>query len=105
MQKKKGCYVYEIVTADRYELPLCVADTLDELTKLTKIKKTSLCMALERRSTIAGNCKIVKVFVKDMNFNVDDYKEFCKTENLKPGYATSLEKFRQYVGAEYDCGL
>lgn len=102
---KKNEWNYELVTADRYEQVLASADTMEGLSKLVKIKRITLVQALERKSLIAGRYRVIRVNSRDLDFDVEDYKEFCKTENLKPGYATSLQKFREYVGADYDCGL
>ena len=102
---KKHEWNYELVTADRYEQVLASADTMEGLAKLVKIKRITLTQALERKSLIAGKYRVVRIDSRDFDFDIDDYKKFCKSENLKPGYATSLQKFREYVGADYDCGL
>ena len=102
---KKHEWNYELVTADRFEQVLASADTMEGLAKAIRIERSALAHALERKSLIAGRYRIIRVDSKDLGFNVDDYHKFCKTENLKPGYATSLQRFREYIGADYDCGL
>ena len=102
---KKSNYIYVLVTADKYELPLCVADTMEDLSKMIHIKRITLTQALERKSLISGKYRVIRVNVKDLEFNFADYNEFCKTENIKPGHARSIQKFKEYIGGDYDCGL
>lgn len=102
MQVKKNQYVYQIVTADRFETVIAQGDTLEELAKVTCLKKSALSMALERKSVVAGNFKIIKVSIKDYDFNFADYLDFCKTDNLNPKSAKSLQRFKEYCGEAYD---
>ena len=105
MNNKKCNYIYTFSMADMYELPMAVADTLEDLSKLTGFGKTTLCMALERNSVVAGSFRVRKVLVNDSEFNFEDYIEFCKTEDLKPSSAISLQKFKEYCGDTYVDGL
>lgn len=102
---KKSNYVYVLITADKYELPRFVSETLEEMAKKVNLTKVALCLALERKSLICGKYRIIKVDTRDLEFNFADYNEFCKTENIKPGHARSIQRFKEYIGGDYDCGL
>lgn len=47
-ERKKPCYIYLLVTPDRYELPLAVADGLMELSRITGIAATTLSHSVNR---------------------------------------------------------
>lgn len=102
---KKNEWNYELVTADKYEQVLASADTMEGLSKLIHIKRITLAQALERKSLIAGRYRVVRVNSRDLDFDFEDYNEFCKTENIKPGHASSIQRFKEYIGGDYDCGL
>lgn len=102
MQIKKNLYLYELVTADKYETVLAFGDTLEELAGITRLNKSALAMALERNSLIRGCCRIVKVNTKEFEFNFNDYIDFCSTGDLNPKSAKSLQRFKEYCGEVYE---
>ena len=55
--------LYMMVTKDRYELPLCVADSLDELAVMVDSTKNSIASAISHAKQKGRKCKYVKVEV------------------------------------------
>lgn len=63
--------VYMMVTADKYELPIVVADTFSELEQLTGVDKSQLCRVYKRNLTIRRKrdgvlYKVIKVDIGDI---------------------------------------
>ena len=99
---KKSCYL--LVTADKYELPVCVGDTIEELSCCTGLTWTSLQRGALRNSLIAGKYRIYKiddVRSDEERFNdVSDYKQFCIKHNLRENNFKSLEAYHKYIYEE-----
>ena len=53
--------LYMLVTKDKYELPLCVADSLDELAEMVHSTKNSIASAISHAKQKDKWCKYVKV--------------------------------------------
>ena len=53
--------VYMLVTQDKYELPLVVADTVAELARLTGQKRSSVASAITHAKKKGFNSKYIKV--------------------------------------------
>lgn len=53
--------VYMLVTQDKYELPLVVADTVAELAKLTGKKRSSVASAISHAKKKGFSSRYVKV--------------------------------------------
>lgn len=98
----KKDYVYELVTADKYEMVLALAETMEDLANLVKINRKTLVSALSSRSLIAGQYRVVKVNTKNFEFNFEDYLDFCSTGDLNPKSAKSLQRFKEYCGEAYE---
>lgn len=91
--------VYVLVNNDDLELPLLVCDTLEEIFKSTGFNVSTLFMAIQRNSVIAGKYRLRKVDIcepEDKFNDVKGYIAFCKQECIKPTYFTSLVRYRQY---------
>lgn len=103
--KKEVKFIYILVSADKYEFPRAVGDTIEDISRQSNLSWECLQRAFLRNSLIAGKYWLRRVNAKDLEFNFADYSEFCKTEGLKPGHAKSLQKFREYCGNRCDYGL
>ena len=55
--------VYMLVTQDKYELPLVVADTVAELARLTGQKRSSVASAITHAKKKGFSSKYVKVIL------------------------------------------
>lgn len=53
--------LYMLVTKDEYELPLCVAGSLDELAEMVHSTKNSIASAISHAKQKGKKCKYVKV--------------------------------------------
>lgn len=60
---KQNNAVYMLVTQDRYELPLIVADTMAELARLTGQKRSSVASAISHAKKKGFNSQYVKVVI------------------------------------------
>ena len=62
-----GALVYMQITTDEYELPVAVAESLDELSKIVGVTKTSIWHSINRRETgrLKGKSKYIRVFLDD----------------------------------------
>lgn len=54
-------FVYMKVTRDRYELPVAVADTGDELAKLCGVSIHNVYNAIRKARLLGHNCQYVRV--------------------------------------------
>lgn len=61
MRRKKA--VYMLVTQDKYELPLVVADTVTELARLTGVKRNVISSAMSHAKKKGFKSMYVKVLV------------------------------------------
>lgn len=98
MKQVKSTYVF--ISNDELELPIVVADTLEEIALLTGFNWLCLQRACLRNSLIAGQYRIKKVDIRDDEdrFNdLFDYKKFCLKENIPENNFKSLQRYRQYV--------
>ncbi len=95
--KSKNC-VYLLTTNDNLELPVFVADTLDEISKKFNIPYFVLYRHCERNVPIANKYRIRQVDIREPfeRFLFKDYKDFCKQNNLKESKFSSLQRFRAY---------
>ena len=103
--KKESKYFYILITADEYEFIKFVGDTIEDISKQSKFSWDCLQRAFLRNSLIGGRYRLLRVNGKNLEFNFEDYHDFCKTEGLKPGYSSSLRKFKEYCGDTYVAGL
>lgn len=100
--KKESQYFYILVTADEYEFIKYVGDTIEAISLQSSFTWDCLQRAFLRNSVIAGKYRILRVNDKKLEFDFEDYHDFCKTENLKPGHAKSLQRFKEYCGEAYE---
>jgi len=93
----KRNYVYLFVEANDLELPMIVTDTLEEMSEMSGYNLKTLYSACERNSLINGKFRIRKVDVRDPEekFDFEEYKKFCKDNNLKVSDFKNLQRFRQ----------
>lgn len=94
--KNKNC-VYIFVTADEYELPIAIADTLEEISELVGYRFGLLYQALKRNSVINCKYRIREVDIRDPEekFIFEEYNKFCLKENLSPSNFKNLMRFRR----------
>lgn len=59
----KAKAVYMLVTQDKYELPLVVADSVAELAKLTGQKRSSVASAISHAKKKGFNSRYIRVIV------------------------------------------
>lgn len=92
----KNSFVYMFALADEYELPLMVADTIDEIADAFGFSWDCLQRACLRNSVVSGAYRIRKVDIREPEeiFNFLEYRKFCKKNNIKEGYPASLKRFR-----------
>lgn len=62
--------VYLLITADKYELPCAVTDTLTEMGKILGISTSAVAYAITRKTKLrkrisARYCKIIQVDIDD----------------------------------------
>lgn len=58
--------LYMIVTADRYELPMLVADSLDELSEFSGKTKTNISSCISKKKNGKNNgYKFIRIEVDD----------------------------------------
>ena len=90
--------VYLLYTNDYLQLPVCVTDTLEEMSKLVHYPFFTLYKALKRNSVIGGVYRIEKVdiFEKEDMFNFKDYLKYCLEKDIKPSNFVSLDEFRRF---------
>lgn len=62
MEKSENV-VYMLVSQDKYELPLVVADTVAELAKLTGQKRSSVASAISHSKKKGFSSRYVKVVI------------------------------------------
>ena len=64
---------------------------------LTVFKISTLYWAVVHGAVISNKYKIYLVDVRDPEekFDFVEYRKFCERNNLKEGYPSSLDKFRQ----------
>lgn len=95
---KNTNYVYLLVKNDDLELPIFVADTLEELSNMSDIPFMTLYQACVRNSVIQTRYRVRHVDIRDPEerFLFKDYKDFCKQNNLKESKFSSLQRFRAY---------
>ncbi|MBE5741199.1 MAG: hypothetical protein E7351_01535 [Clostridiales bacterium] len=94
----KKDYVYLLVTADKFELPLMVAETFAELTEMTGLQYTTLRSALIRNSVIDGRYRIIKVDTREPEerFTKSDFVEYCREKNLEETDFDSFKAFMEF---------
>ena len=63
MKKKK--YIYMLVTKDKYELPLIVADSISQLARKLSISPNLIHSAMSNASKKGYKCMYVKVECED----------------------------------------
>ena len=97
-------FVYMVVTADKYELPVMVCDSLAELVSMSGFNIDSIKSAILRGSVIDNKYKIYRVDIREPEekFNEKEYKKFCQFFNLAEQNFKSIQLFREYCFKE-DC--
>lgn len=96
MKNIKFTYVFSL--ADDLELPLFVGDTIEEIQAFSGFNWAMLQRAMLRNSVIAGRYRLRRVDIRDPEekFNFEDYRNYCKSANLKESSFDSLRRYRQY---------
>ncbi len=61
MKKKKPKYIWMLVTTDKYELPLCVADSSKELAEMVGTNEVNVRTAVAHAKRRGNNCKYKKI--------------------------------------------
>lgn len=62
MRRNKRNNIYMTVTADEYELPICIADTVEELAKIYGVSKDTIYSAVSlNKSGKRNGYKFVRV--------------------------------------------
>ena len=64
-------YVYMKITTDRYELPLAVADTGEELAKICGVSRNNVYTTMRKARLLGHRCQYVRVEVEDDNANTE----------------------------------
>ena len=62
-------FVYMKVTTDRYELPLAVADTGEELARICGVSKNNVYNTMRKARILGHRCQYVRVEVGEENVN------------------------------------
>ena len=62
-------YLYMKITKDRYELPLAVADTGEELARICGTSKHNVYNAIRKAKSCGHNCQYVRVELEGENVN------------------------------------
>lgn len=95
MKNKNILSVYMLVTADKYEFPVCIADSMRKLAIMSGYKIMSLYGSCIRHVPLFGKYYVVKVNIEEPEdrFNFDDYKTFCKINHLSANNFKNLDKY------------
>ena len=62
-------YVYMKITKDRYELPVAIADTGEELAKICGVSINNVYNTIRKARLTGSRCQYVRVDVEDDNAN------------------------------------
>ena len=62
-------YVYMKITTDRYELPVAVADTGEELAEICGVSRNNVYNTIRKARINGYRCQYVRVEVEDDNVN------------------------------------
>lgn len=62
-------YLYMKITTDRYELPLAVADTGEELARICGTSKHNVYNAIRKAKICGHRCQYVRVDIGEENVN------------------------------------
>ena len=65
MKKTKQKVIYMEVTMDKYELPVAVADTVNELARMRNVKTNSIHNLIWSAAKRKGKSKYIKVVIED----------------------------------------
>lgn len=76
MSRNRG-YVYMLVTADAYEIPAMIADSLAELSSLSGISNKTLATARLKNSKIQG-----KYYIRRINANKSSAAAYAEKKKL-----------------------
>jgi hypothetical protein len=87
MPKNKG-YVYMLVSADEFEIPLMIADSLNELAQMSKISEKTLATARAKNSKIR-----TKYFIR--RINADKRTAAIHAKNKKLQKAKRLKNIKK----------
>ena len=95
-------YVFIIYEDDKLKLPMCVADSLSELARLTGFYYNELRNSYLENRHFNKKYKVEKIDIREPEekFTFDEYKKFCKSEKLSVGSFSSLKKFAKYCYGE-----
>lgn len=84
---------------DRYEFPICVADNISELSKISKYNFDALYKALKRGTLVEKKYRVIKVQIETPSverFNdILGYKQYCKSNGLKESSFESLDMYHK----------
>lgn len=67
-------YLYMLVTHDKYELPLYVCDTIQELSAYVGLKPNHVSSAISKAKKVHGFCKYVRVEIGGSRKNARSHK-------------------------------
>ena len=94
---KNKNYVYVLTKNDDLELPMIVADTIEEISILSKIPYFILYRHCRNNRSIFNQYRIREIDIRDPEekFVFEEYNNFCLKENLSPSHFKSLMRFRR----------
>ncbi len=94
--RNKNC-VYILTKNDNLELPMIVADTLEEISVLYNIPICTLYRHCISNRPICDKYRVRMVDIRDPEekFVFDEYNRFCLKENLVPSNFKNLMRFRR----------
>lgn len=95
-------FVYLLVTADKFELPVMEADTIKELSEMTGYSQGTIKSAIFRASVLDNKFRIVKVDIREPEemFTEKEYIKYCKENKLEVKSFDSIIKFKDYCYRE-----
>lgn len=89
--------VYMLTNNDVLQLPLLVADSLEELSRLTGFNDSTLCLAISRNSVLSGRYLVKRIDIREPEekFNFEDFYQFCSKNSIASTNFKSLQRFRE----------
>lgn len=98
----KKDYVYLLVTADKFELPVLESETIQEMSEMSGYNINSLKSALKSDSIVDLKYKLIKVDIREPEemFTEEEYIKYCKANKLDIKSFDSIIKFKDYCYRE-----
>jgi hypothetical protein len=97
--------VYMLVTADKFEFPIFIMNSLKEIADFLNMKYESIRSAWHRDAVLEDCYKIRRVDTREPKdkFNLFEYKEFCEKKGCPLDSFSSVKQFaNQCYGASAD---